>query len=213
MIGVRDSRRIMGEYVLTGEDIISSVRFEDAIARDWHGIDIHHPTGPENVKTVDRRTSDGKAVEQARHQPGSYNEIPYRCLVPLKIENLLVAGRCVSCDFAGQSGTRLVLACLNMGQAVGTAAALSITDDVTPRQLDAQKLREKLAAQGVNLLDKPGSRAAHAERSDKLDDPAFKNISYARIASEVFTAWDEDRPISSDEVEAMTQPLTDVEQD
>jgi hypothetical protein len=75
--------------------------------------------------------------------------------VPLKVENLLVAGRCISADFEAQSGTRLIMTCLTMGQAAGTAAALAIKKKVTPRNLDINLLRETLIKQGVNLDKEP----------------------------------------------------------
>ena len=78
-----------------------------------------------------------------------------RALVALKIDNLLVAGRNVSSDFMGQSGVRLVLECLNMGQAAGTAAALSIRDGVTPRKLDVKKLQNRLVEMGIDLFHAP----------------------------------------------------------
>ena len=78
-------------------------------------------------------------------------DIPYRCLVPVKVENLLVAGRCLSADFAGQSGSRLILACTGMGQAAGTAAALSLTYSISPRKVDRKELQRTLIADGMNI--------------------------------------------------------------
>lgn len=154
MLGVRDSRRIIGEYILTGEDLVNSRRFPDAVVRDMHALDAHHPTDVGHIKHVIRKAPDG-TEEKVYVKPGAFREIPYRCLVPLKVENLLTAGRNISCDFMGQSGTRLVLACLNLGQAAGTAAAMSLHDHVTPRQLDVQKLRDRLIAQGFGLDKDP----------------------------------------------------------
>jgi hypothetical protein len=96
-----------------------------------------------------------KGSYEARCRPGEYNDIPYRCLIPLKIENLLVAGRCISADAMAQSGTRLILTCMNMGQAAGTAAALCVKNGVTPRKLDVQLLRRTLIEQGVPLDREP----------------------------------------------------------
>ena len=81
---------------------------------------------------------------------------------------MLVAGRNVSADFMGQSGIRLVLECLNMGQAAGTAAALSIKDNVTVRQLDVQKLRTRLVEMGINLFEDPAYGSASISGSTKI---------------------------------------------
>jgi succinate dehydrogenase/fumarate reductase flavoprotein subunit len=164
LLGVRDSRRIIGEYILTAEDIALARKFPDAIARDTHGFDIHNPiTDLPHIKHTHLREAkepafcipDEKGGYRAYLKPGEYYEIPYRCLVPLKVENLLVAGRCISTTFEAQSGTRLILTCMTMGQAAGTAAALAIKKKVTPRKLDPSILRETLIQQGVNLKEKP----------------------------------------------------------
>lgn len=164
LLGVRDSRRIIGEYVLTGEDIACARKFPDAITRDTHGFDIHNPTDIPHIKHVhlDEPCEAAFCVPNeetggydAYVKPGQYYEIPYRCLVPLEVENLLVAGRCLSATFEAQSGARLILTCLTMGQAAGTAAALSLHNDVTPRALDAQLVRDRLVEQGVPLDEEP----------------------------------------------------------
>ena len=154
MLGVRDSRRIMCEYKLTADDLINGARFDDAIMRAMHAFDAHHPVDVGHVKHVMRPNEKGEMVRRYV-DPGFWREVPYRALVTLKIDNLLVAGRNFSADFMAQSGNRLVLECLNMGQAAGTAAALSIKDGVTPRALDAQKLRKRLVEMGINLLEPP----------------------------------------------------------
>ncbi|MFP3905259.1 MAG: FAD-dependent oxidoreductase, partial [Armatimonadota bacterium] len=88
-------------------------------------------------------------------KPGQYYEIPYRCLLPLEVENLLVAGRCLSATFEAQSGARLILTCMTMGQAAGTAAAMSVAEEMTPRELDAHDLRARLVKQGIRLDEEP----------------------------------------------------------
>jgi hypothetical protein len=154
LLGVRDSRRIIGEYILTGEDLVSNRRFPDAVCRDMHALDAHHPTELGHIKHVKRKRPDG-GVDKIYVTPGGFRDIPYRALVPLKIENLLTAGRNISTDFMGQSGTRLVLACLNMGQAAGTAAALSIKENVTPRKLNVKHLQSRLIETGFSLNSDP----------------------------------------------------------
>jgi hypothetical protein len=165
MLGVRDSRRIVGEYVLTGKDVVLARKFPDAVVRDTHGFDIHHPTDADagyvkHVHLAEPKEPavcrpDGKGGYEARLRPGEYYDIPYRCLVPLRIDNLLVAGRCISATFEAQSGTRLIMTCINMGQAAGTAAALAIKNGVAPRKLDVGLLRTRLIEQGINLDKEP----------------------------------------------------------
>ena len=136
-VGIRETRRIVGEYTLTGEDVLEARRFPDAVARGSYPIDIHDPSGKNwGVRFV----KDG----------GAY-DIPYRCLVPREIENLLVAGRCISADHQAMGSTRVMAPCMALGQAAGLAAALSVQQEVAPRRLDADRLRAALRAQKANL--------------------------------------------------------------
>lgn len=132
MPGIRESRRIVGEYVLTSEDFFAARKFPDAIARNNYPIDIHS-----------RDKSGGLHFMQA----GDYHEIPYRCLVPLKLEQLLVAGRCLSADFAAQGAVRIIPNCYAMGQAAGVAAVLALQQGQSLRELEPAVLREALARQ------------------------------------------------------------------
>ena len=136
-VGIRETRRIVGEYTLTGDDVLEARRFPDAVARGSYPIDIHDPSGKNwGVRFV----KDG----------GAY-DIPYRCLVPQEIENLLVAGRCISADHQAMGSTRVMAPCMALGQAAGLAAALSLQQNVAPRRLDADRLRAALRAQKANL--------------------------------------------------------------
>ncbi|MFN2352638.1 MAG: FAD-dependent oxidoreductase, partial [Kiritimatiellia bacterium] len=81
-------------------------------------------------------------------------DIPYRCLVPAKVDNLLVAGRCLSADFMAQSGCRLVLACINMGEAAGTAGALSLQKNIVPREIDRVELQTLLLQNDCDIGQK-----------------------------------------------------------
>ncbi|MEM2431880.1 MAG: FAD-dependent oxidoreductase, partial [Candidatus Bathyarchaeia archaeon] len=169
---LRETRRIIGEYVLTGEDAVLARKFEDGIARCAIIIDIHHPTNPKEgfIRHIHLREPKEPAVcrpaqctadthricrpggYEARGRPGDYYEIPYRCLVPLKIDNLIVAGKGISTDFATSlmgyppHGT---------GQAAGTAAAICIKDGIIPRKLDGKLVRKTLIEQGVPLDKEP----------------------------------------------------------
>ena len=167
MLGVRESRRIMCDYKMTGDDLVDGARFDDAVARAMHSFDAHHPTEPGHIKHIVRKNAEG-VEEKCYVNPGKWREIPYRALVTKKIENMLVAGRNVSADFMGQSGIRLVLECLNMGQAAGTAAAMSIKDGVTVRQLDVQKLRARLEEMGINLFHDPQYGASNVNIASKI---------------------------------------------
>jgi glycine/D-amino acid oxidase-like deaminating enzyme len=129
VLGVRETRHIQGEYVLSREDVVSGRGFSDSIAADASHMDIHAVQGG----GVDFRGLDPY-------------EIPYRCLVPLGVEQLLVAGRCISVDHVAHGRTRNMPACMATGQAAGLAAAVAIQSNATVRQLDVgrvQRLLEK----------------------------------------------------------------------
>ncbi len=134
-IGVRETRRVLGEYVLTGDDCIEGRSFPDAIANSSFGIDIHN---------LDSLEQTGIKLK------GAY-DIPYRCLVPRTIEQLLVAGRCISGTHEAHASYRVKGPCLATGQAAGTAAALAVRHDTTPRRLNVDALRGELMRQGVRL--------------------------------------------------------------
>ncbi len=118
-IGIRESRRIVGEYTLTADDVLNARTFDDAIARSAYPIDIHNPAG--------------SGTSTRRLPPGASYEIPYRCLVPKGVDDLLVAGRCISTTHEALASTRLTPTVMTLGQAAGTAAALSVARDVHPR--------------------------------------------------------------------------------
>jgi len=132
-IGVRESRRIMGEYVLTKEDVMNTVKFEDAIVCASYMIDIHSPTGA------------GTEIHHLKE--GEFYTIPYRCIVPLKVDNLLIASRCISADHAAHSSLRVQPIVWGLGQAAGSAAALSYKSEIQPRELDFVKLKKVLLQQ------------------------------------------------------------------
>lgn len=133
-IGIRESRKIIGDYVLTQEDLISLARFEDAIAVSNYAIDIHNPAG-----TGTTLHYFGK---------GEWYEIPYRCLVPKGKDNLLVAGRCISSTHEAQASYRIIPFCAQLGQAAGTAASLAVKNQTTSRDVDIKQLQTILRAEG-----------------------------------------------------------------
>ena len=133
-IGIRESRRIVGEYTLTRDDVLSAKTFEDAVARSAYPIDIHNPSG--------------SGTTTHRLAPGSAYEIPYRCLVPRTVDDLLVAGRCISTTHEALASTRLTPTVMTLGQAAGTAAALAVEEHVVPRCIDTGALRARLRRDG-----------------------------------------------------------------
>lgn len=146
MLGVRETRRITGLYTFTMQDYKARAGFEDEIGRYAYPIDIHPADGsPEAYQNFLRET-----VELA-YTPGESYGIPYRCLVPAGLRNVLVAGRCISADKMAQSTLRVMPACFITGQAVGMAAALCLQTKTAPAALDAGLLREKLRGVGAFL--------------------------------------------------------------
>lgn len=142
-LGIRESRRILGSYILTEEDVRHARTFEDNIALGSFFVDIHNPQGVGLYYEY----------EKAKIDPtyGTYYGIPYRCIVPLKIENILTAGRCISTTHEALGSTRVMFTCMAIGQAAGTAAALAIKKGKTPRELDIKKLQDTLRDQGAIL--------------------------------------------------------------
>ena len=143
MPGVRETRRIRGEYVLTLEDILECHTFDDAICRNHYPVDIHTPRGK---LLYHERNGD-----YPYFKPDAFHEIPFRALIPLGISNLLVPGRCASATFEAQSAIRVQQNCHSMGEAAGVAAAWMAQRNIGSRQIDGAKLREALKAQGAYL--------------------------------------------------------------
>ncbi len=138
-IGIRETRRIVGQYTLEAEDVIAGRRFEDVIARSGYPIDIHAPTG---------KGDQDKSVWVAGD--GAY-DIPYRCLLPQKTSNLLVAGRCISTSHEALATTRLSPSCMATGQAAGAAAGIALNQHIMPGELDNRQLQVVLIGQGALL--------------------------------------------------------------
>jgi hypothetical protein len=141
-VGIRETRRIKGEYAFNADDVTAAAKFPDCVVRSAYPIDVHKPKG----KGYDRKEYN----EPPRVPPaGDWYEIPYRCLVPLKIDNLLVAGRCLSATHEGQAAVRIMPNCAALGEAAGMAAALAHKTKTAPRKIDTAVLREKLIASGA----------------------------------------------------------------
>ncbi len=147
-VGIRETRHIQGLYTLTGEDVLAGRRFEDAIARCAYPIDIHDPTGSRG-KLIGLGNSAADTERQVKPTAPAFYDIPYRCLVPVRVKNLLVAGRPISATHEAAASARVIPPCYATGQAAGLAAALSVQQDHLVASLDARLLRERLREQGA----------------------------------------------------------------
>ena len=135
-IGIRESRRIFGEYRLTRQDVLSARKFGDAIARCGAPIEEH---------------TAGQDTRWEYLPEGETYDIPYRCLLPQKIEDLLVAGRCLSADHDAHASVRSMGQCMALGQAAGIAAALAVQNHNTPREVSITEIQNQLRAIGAEV--------------------------------------------------------------
>ncbi len=136
-IGIRESRKIEGEYTLTEEDLKSLARFDDAIAVANYDIDIHNP--------------EGTGTSHYFFKNGEWYEIPYRCLIPKNMNNLLVAGRCISSTHEAQASYRIMPFCAELGHAAGTAVAVAIKNNTNVRDVDIKQLQNILRSEGFQI--------------------------------------------------------------
>jgi hypothetical protein len=147
-IGIRETRHLVGRYTLTADDVLAGRRFPDAVARCAYPIDIHDPTGPGGVDIGlgNRLDETGKSVPA--DGPAFY-DIPYRCLVPVRPANLLVAGRPISATHEAAASARVMPPCYATGQAAGVAAALAARSEGVVADVDVEALRRLLRTQGA----------------------------------------------------------------
>jgi len=136
-IGVRETRRITGLYRLTGKDIMAARKFDDAIARGAYPIDIHNP--------------EGRGTILERVPPGEAYDIPLRCLVPRRVDNVLVAGRCISGTHVAHSSYRVMPTSMATGQAAGVCAAVAARDGRAVGDVAAEEVQDELLRQGADL--------------------------------------------------------------
>jgi hypothetical protein len=136
-VGIRESRRIVGRYTLTRDDVLQARQFDDAVARSAYPIDIHNPSG--------------SGTTTHRLAPGESYEIPFRTMLPVNREQLLVAGRCISTTHEALASTRLTPTVMTLGQAAGTAAALVRKHHIRAGDVNVSELRAQLIADGVDL--------------------------------------------------------------
>ena len=136
-VGVRETRRVLGDYQLTADDVLAARKFGDAVARGAYPIDIHNPTGTGTVLK--------------RLPPGEAYDIPLRCLMPKDVDGLLVAGRCMSGTHEAHSSYRVMPIVMATGQAAGVCAALAARRHALPRAIAVEEVQRELARQGASL--------------------------------------------------------------
>lgn len=162
-VGVRESRHILGEYVLTGEEVQSGAKHSDVVARGYFPIDIHNLKG------------------SAGYYPGqgvwtdlddSY-DIPYRSLVPRDLDGLVIAGRAISATHEAHGSFRTQGGVMAIGQAAGTAAGLSALAEVQPRELDVKTLQARLLQDGASLRRDPEKVKRQYERAQAAVEQAL----------------------------------------
>ncbi len=138
-LGIRETRRIVGHYTMTQEDVLGCRHFEDAIAVASYPIDIHRP-GDEGCTLI---------------WCGDCYDIPFRSLLPQKVKNLIVAGRCISTTHEAMGAIRVMATCMAMGEAAGRAAKQAVRAGIFPTEVDVKKLRSELIVHGAYLRESP----------------------------------------------------------
>ena len=136
-MGIRESREIEAEYMLTGDDIVYSRRFDDVIACAGYPLDIHHSTGGDCTMVFTKDNHD----------------IPYRCLVPKGVKNLLVAGRCSGYTHEAMAATRVMSTCMAVGEAAGRAARIALDEGVEVGKVNVKAVQKELRETGAYLGD------------------------------------------------------------
>ena len=136
-IGVRESRMLIGDYMLTGKDLVACEKFDDAIAAGNYDIDIHNP--------------EGSGTSHYYFPDGQWYTIPYRSLIPRAedCDNLLVGGRCISCDHEAQASIRIMPICATTGEAAGIGASVAIDGGTSVQNADIAKIQAILTETGA----------------------------------------------------------------
>ncbi len=141
IMGVRESRRIEGIYTLTEDDLIQNTKFEDTISLCSYPVDLHPSKG----------SLTGTSYKKEKTNVADVYRVPYRVLLPQKIDNLLVAGKCVSATHEALGAIRIMPSVFAMGEAAGTAAGLAVSNHVSPKEIDIHQLQETLVHNGQVL--------------------------------------------------------------
>jgi hypothetical protein len=148
LMGIRETRRIVGDYHLTVDDFRACRDFPDEICRNCYFVDVHHK---QSQVAQARSCTENGPIGAIHLPPGRSHGIPYRCLLPQGAANLLVAGRSISTDRPTQGSTRVMPVCLAMGEAAGLAAAMAVRVGGAVRAIDVQALRAGLRREGAYL--------------------------------------------------------------
>lgn len=136
-IGVRESRKLVGEHVVTADELVACTRFDDSIAVADYDIDIHSP--------------DGSGTSHYYFPNGTYYTIPYRSLQPKEFNNLLVGGRCLSATHEAQASIRIMPTCACLGEAAGVAVALASKSKCSVKEIDIKLLQDTLVSDGARI--------------------------------------------------------------
>jgi hypothetical protein len=198
--GVRDSRRPFGEYMLKAADVICGNKFEDGIARFPEMLDTHHPTSskhfflrhghiPAPAGTAVCREPEcdiemhpfvRPAGIEARPDPRDYCDIPYRCIVPLVVDNLFVVGRCCSAEFHANGAMRIIGPAMGTGQAAAVATDYAFKKKMIPRDIDGRDIRKAMIEEeGVELDKLPGGYWSDLrKRDEELIVPPFGDMAF-----------------------------------
>ena len=136
-IGVRESRKLKGRHILTARELMDCTRFHDAIALGNYDIDIHNP--------------EGAGTSHYYFADGDYYTIPYRSLLPLELDNLLVAGRCISATHEAQASIRIMPICATLGEAAGIAAAVAKATGTNLQEVPVERVQAKLREKGAAI--------------------------------------------------------------
>jgi hypothetical protein len=134
---VRGTRRIVGDYVLTANDVLEARKFDDVIARGAYPIDIHNPDGPGTI--------------MRRLPPCEAYDIPLRCLIPKGVDHLTVGGKCISGTYEAHSSFRAAPICVATGQAAGVCAALAARTGISPHAVPTVSVQHELSRQGADI--------------------------------------------------------------
>jgi hypothetical protein len=150
-VGVRETRRVLGDYQLSAHDVLGARKFDDAIARGAYPVDIHNP--------------EGSGTLLKRLPPGEAYDIPLRCLLPRNTDRLIVAGRCISGTHEAHSSYRVMPIVMATGQAAGVCAAIASRDGASPRNVDVREVQRELLRQGASLRKELAVDAARSAAS------------------------------------------------
>lgn len=164
LLGIRETRRIVGDAYLTADDYLAARSFPDEICRNAYGIDVHGSKAKSlecTTMTIDELKERNRRITRDL-RPGASLGVPYRCLTPKGLRNVLVAGRCISTDRQVNGTVRIMACCLNTGEAAGIAAAMAANESGDVHTVCVDKLRKTLKRHGGYLPDLKDAQPAGA---------------------------------------------------